>query len=225
VAKKIPRGPGTPALRQLIVKNDEVLMTCQADPELLRHLENAWRERPDQIRAAFRRLVWEQAIDDLSGGRYRGATLNALVPEGLKKQFEDACEKLNTKKTPAMKLVLSRYIDFESGVRRMAYGPKRTILKDPFGFRQMMAPDQAAVDRAEFKAEAKGKIQFDARTKPMKRVVQDLIEAVGVGTSQFFAFVLSKAIEELEKRAPDLSADQKPDVAAEASPGLPVQTT
>lgn len=89
----------------------------------------------------------------------------------------------------------------------------------------MMAPELSAVDRPEFKAESQKGVQFDAGTAGLKAVIEDLIEDVRVRKSLFFAFVLSEAISELEKRVLDLSDNQKPDVTPKASPSLPVQAT
>lgn len=131
--KKIVTTSGTAVPLRLTVKNDKLTITYQANRELLRHLETSWRERRDKVRMGFERFVRVQARAAVPARRIRRTTLNALVPEDLRKRFQDACEESNCLQDRAIKLVLDRYIDLKAKVRRVAHSPDRKILRDPFG--------------------------------------------------------------------------------------------
>jgi hypothetical protein len=201
------------------------MITFKANPELLRDLATSWRDRPNKVVIGFERFVRVQGGAAVRARRRRRATLNALVPTDLRDRFDRACKKAHFSQDHAIKLVLRRYIDGKEETRIVARGPDRKMLWDAYENKRMKVPERTAVHRPEFKAEPRAKLQFDADTAGLKAVIEDLIEEIGGGKSQFFAFVLSEAISELEQRPPDLAADQKLDVTPEASPGLPVQAT
>ena len=226
MAKKNLPASDTAAPLRLVVKEDKLTITYRANPELLRDLAASWRDRPNRVVIGFERFVRVQGGAAVRARRpRRRATLNALVPTALRERFDRACKKAHFSQDHAIKLVLRRYIDGKEETRIVARSPDRKMLWDPYGNKLMKVPERTAVHRPEFKAEPRAKLQFDADTAGLKAVIEDLIEEIGVGKSRFFAFVLSEAIEELEKRAPELPVDLQPDVTPETSPSLPAQAT